>query len=251
MPRAREGAPNSIHSGPSTNAQQKAQMSAKLGEILVRENLISPQCLREALDHQREHGGRLGFNLVKLGLVGDDMITAVLSRHYGIPSVNLELFNIDPAVLRLIPQEVAQKHSVLPLSRVGATLTLAMVDPTNVFALDDVKFMTGLNVEPVVVAEGSVQQAIAKYYGTSREIELASTAIEETSYQNGKDSNGNGSITHDDLVSLDSIDFATGQTEDVEVVEDNEEIDLSTLSRMSEDAPVETLANVLSFTSLP
>src|SRR5216110_403029 len=169
-------------------------MSAKLGEILVRENLITPQHLREALEYQREHGGRLGFNLVKLGLVSDDMITAVLSRQYGIPSVNLELFQIDAAVLRLIPQEVVQKHSVLPLSRVGATLTLAMVDPTNVFALDDVKFMTGLNVEPVVVAEGSVQQAIAKYYGTSREIELASTAEEaslERAAKNGSQ-NDNG-----------------------------------------------------------
>src|SRR5687768_1311875 len=218
-------------------------MSAKLGEILVRENLISPQNLREALDYQREHGGRLGFNLVKLGLVSDDMITAVLSRQYGIPSVNLDLFNIDSAVLRLIPQEVAQKHCVLPLSRVGATLTLAMVDPTNVFAMDDVKFMTGLNVEPVVVAEGSVQQAIAKYYGTSREIELAS-AVEDSESRNG--SNGsNGAITHADLVSLDSIDFTPGDAEDVEVLDDNEEIDLSTLSRMSEDAPVVRLVNVL------
>ena len=223
-------------------------MSAKLGEILVRENLISPQHLREALDYQREHGGRLGFNLVKLGLISDDMITAVLSRQYGIPSVNLELFNIDAAVIGLIPQEVAQKHSVLPLSRVGATLTLAMVDPTNVFALDDVKFMTGLNVEPVVVAEGSVQQAIAKYYGSSREIELASSTVEEVSTL--PSANGNGSITHADLVSLDSIDFETGQTEDVEVVEDNEEIDLSTLSKMSEDAPVVRLVNVLLVDSL-
>jgi len=225
-------------------------MSAKLGEILVRENLISPQHLREALDYQREHGGRLGFNLVKLGLVSDDMITAVLSRQYGIPSVNLDLFNIDPSVLSLIPQEVAQKHSVLPLSRVGATLTLAMVDPTNVFAMDDVKFMTGLNVEPVVVAEGSVQQAIAKYYGSSREIELASAQIEEVTPELSTKSNGNGAITHADLVSLDSIDFDTGQTEDVEVVEDNEEIDLSTLSRMSEDAPVVRLVNVLLVDSL-
>jgi len=220
-------------------------MSAKLGEILVRENLISPQHLREALDYQREHGGRLGFNLVKLGLISDDMITAVLSRQYGIPSVNLDLFNIDPSVLSLIPQEVAQKHSVLPLSRVGATLTLAMVDPTNVFAMDDVKFMTGLNVEPVVVAEGSVQQAIAKYYGTSREIELASATVEEVSHLPSKASNNGGGITHADLVSLDSIDFETGHGEDVEVVEDNEEIDLTTLSRMSEDAPVVRLVNVL------
>ena len=219
-------------------------MSAKLGEILVRENLISPQHLREALDYQREHGGRLGFNLVKLGLVSDDMITAVLSRQYGIPSVNLDLFNIDASVLSLIPQEVAQKHSVLPLSRVGATLTLAMVDPTNVFAMDDVKFMTGLNVEPVVVAEGSVQLAIAKYYGSSREIELASTSVEEVVTER-LPSNGSGGITHADLVSLDSIDFDHTQSEDVEVVEDNEEIDLSTLSRMSEDAPVVRLVNVL------
>ncbi len=226
-------------------------MSAKLGEILVRENLISPQHLREALDYHRKHGGRLGFNLVKLGLISDDMITAVLSRQYGIPSVNLDLFNIDPSVLSLIPQEVAQKHSVLPLSRVGATLTLAMVDPTNVFAMDDVKFMTGLNVEPVVVAEGSVQLAIAKYYGSSREIELASTTVEEVAYETAvKNSNGNGAITHADLVSLDSIDFETGQSEDVEVVEDNEEIDLSTLSRMSEDAPVVRLVNVLLVDSL-
>ncbi|HEX7331848.1 MAG TPA: type IV-A pilus assembly ATPase PilB [Pyrinomonadaceae bacterium] len=225
-------------------------MSAKLGEILVRENLISPQHLREALDYQREHGGRLGFNLVKLGLISDDMITAVLSRQYGIPSVNLDLFKIDPAVLSLIPQEVAQKHSVLPLSRVGATLTLAMVDPTNVFAMDDVKFMTGLNVEPVVVAEGSVQQAIAKYYGNSREIELALPKEELVKENGSKGSNGSGAITKDDLVSLDSIDFDHSHTEDVEVVEDNEEIDLSTLSRMSEDAPVVRLVNVLLVDSL-
>ncbi|HKG58517.1 MAG TPA: type IV-A pilus assembly ATPase PilB [Pyrinomonadaceae bacterium] len=225
-------------------------MSAKLGEILVRENLISPQHLREALDYQREHGGRLGFNLVKLGLISDDMITAVLSRQYGIPSVNLDLFNIDPSVISLIPQEVAQKHSVLPLSRVGATLTLAMVDPTNVFAMDDVKFMTGLNVEPVVVAEGSVQQAIAKYYGSSREIELATVATEELPKNGSKNNGANGGITKDDLVSLDSIDFDHSQSEDVEVVEDNEEIDLSTLSRMSEDAPVVRLTNVLLVDSL-
>jgi type IV pilus assembly protein PilB len=224
-------------------------MSAKLGEILVRENLISPQHLREALDYQREHGGRLGYNLVKLGLVSDDMITAVLSRQYGIPSVNLELFQIDDSVLRLIPEEVAQKYLVLPLSRVGATLTLAMVDPTNVFAMDDIKFMTGLNVEPVVVAEASIQQAISKYYSSTRAIELVTTVSLEQEMPQGMVNtkfNGGG-ITNADLVSLDSIDFAGhgAGSEDVEVVEDNEEIDLSTLSRMSEDAPVVRLVNVL------
>src|SRR6185436_7320153 len=100
MPRAPFGASNPPRTRGSTHSRElfSAQMSAKLGEILVRENLISPQHLREALDYQREHGGRLGFNLVKLGLVSDDMITAVLSRQYGIPSVNLDLFNIDSSV---------------------------------------------------------------------------------------------------------------------------------------------------------
>ena len=252
MPRATFGASNPPRTRGNTHSRElfSAQMSAKLGEILVRENLISPQHLREALDYQREHGGRLGFNLVKLGLISDDMITAVLSRQCGIPSVNLDLFNIDPSVISLIPQDVASKHSVLPLSRVGATLTLAMVDPTNVFAMDDVKFMTGLNVEPVVVAEGSVQQAIAKYYGSSREIELATVATEELPKNGSKNNGANGGITKDDLVSLDSIDFDHSQSEDVEVLEDNEEIDLSTLSKMSEDAPVVRLTNVLLVDSL-
>jgi len=173
------------------------------------------------------------------------MITAVLSRQYGIPSVNLELFQIDESVLRLIPQEVAQKYSVLPLSRVGATLTLAMVDPTNVFAMDDIKFMTGLNVEPVVVAEASIQHAISRYYGTTREIELAVSIDDAVLEGVGVKASNGGGITSADLVSLDSIDFAHDGAEAVEVLDDNEEIDLTTLSRMSEDAPVVRLVNVL------
>jgi len=220
-------------------------MSAKLGEILVRENLLTPQQLRQALDYQREHGGRLGFNLVKLGLVSDDTITAVLSRQYGVPSVNLDLFDIDEPVIRLIPQEVAQKYSVLPLSRVGATLTLAMVDPTNVFAMDDIKFMTGLNIEPVVVSEASVHEAISKYYDVSREIELAGMA-DAVVVDVGNAAGGFGSgITKEDLVSLENLELDMEAAEGVEVIDDNEEIDLSTLSRMSEDAPVVRLVNVL------
>src|SRR2546426_1229445 len=201
-------------------------MSAKLGEILVRENLISPQHLREALDYQREHGGRLGYNLVRLGLVSDDMITAVLSRQYGIPSVNLELFDIDESVIRLIPQEVAQKYSVLPLSRVGATLTLAMVDPTNVFAVDDIKFMTGLSVEPVVVSEAALNAAVNKYYGSSREIELAKVM--------------------EDLVAESAAlpDFGD-DIDQLELEGTEEEIDLENLERMAEDAPVVKLVNVI------
>ena len=148
-------------------------MSAKLGETLLRENLITPQQLKDALDYQRVHGGRLAATLVKLGMLSDEEVTAVLSRQYGVSSVNLDLFEVDPSAVALVPQETAEKYMVLPLSRVGATLTLAMVDPTNVFAIDDIKFMTGLSVEPVVVSETTLASAIGKYYGTSRELELA------------------------------------------------------------------------------
>ncbi|HEX8633936.1 MAG TPA: type IV-A pilus assembly ATPase PilB [Pyrinomonadaceae bacterium] len=223
-------------------------MSAKLGEILVRENILTPQQLREALDYQREHGGRLGFNLVKLGLVSDDMVTAVLSRQYGVPSVNLDLFDVDAAVIRLIPREVADKYSVLPLSRVGATLTLAMVDPTNVFAMDDIKFMTGLNIEPVVVSEAGVQEAIEQYYGGTREIELASMVEATLAGTNGNghaNGNGNGFAMASDTVSLAQLDFDQEASEDVEVIDEDDEIDVSSLARMSEDAPVVRLVNVL------
>ncbi|MCA1567576.1 MAG: type IV-A pilus assembly ATPase PilB [Acidobacteria bacterium] len=223
-------------------------MSAKLGEILVRENILTPQQLREALDYQREHGGRLGFNLVKLGLVSDDMVTAVLSRQYGVPSVNLDLFDVDASVIRLIPREVADKYSVLPLSRVGATLTLAMVDPTNVFAMDDIKFMTGLNIEPVVVSEAGVQEAIEQYYGGSREIELASMVEATLAGANGNghaNGNGNGFAMAADAVSLAQLDFDQEASDDVEVIDEDDEIDVSSLARMSEDAPVVRLVNVL------
>ena len=215
-------------------------MSAKLGEILVREKLLTPQQLREALEYQREHGGRLGFNLVKLGLVSDDMITAVLSRQYGVPSVNLDLFDIEQPVVRLIPRDVAEKYSVLPLSRVGATLTLAMVDPTNVFAMDDIKFMTGLNIEPVVVSEASIHGAIERYYVQTREIELVTAG--NGHHENG---NGNGHGQIHESLSLDQLDLDTEAAENLEVVEEDDEIDLSNLTRMSEDAPVVRLVNVL------
>ncbi|HZI20344.1 MAG TPA: type IV-A pilus assembly ATPase PilB [Pyrinomonadaceae bacterium] len=217
-------------------------MSAKLGEILVRENLLTPQQLREALEFQREHGGRLGLNLVKMGMVSDDMITAVLSRQYGVPSVNLELFDVDDSVIRLIPREVAEKYMVLPLSRVGATLTLAMVDPTNVFAMDDVKFMTGLNIEPVVVSEAGVQQAISRYYAQSKEIELAGAA--------GDEDDPAAHLPPSKAMTLDQLDLDAEGAENLEVIDEEDEIDLSNLTRMSEDAPVVRLVNVLLADSL-
>ncbi len=170
-------------------------MSAKLGEILIRENLITSQQLREALDYQRTSGGRLGSNLIKLGIISDEVITSVLSGQYGVPSINLDLFEIEQETVHLISQEVASKYSVMPISKVGATLTMAMADPTNVFAMDDIKFMTGLNVEPVVASEASIQSAIVNYYGASKEIDILNNGyqgeLDEISAKLSKNKNGN------------------------------------------------------------
>jgi type IV pilus assembly protein PilB len=242
-------------------------MSAKLGEILVRENLINPQQLREALEYQRQSGGRLGSNLVKLGFISDDVITAVLSRQYGVPSINLELFQIEDETINSISQEVALKYTVLPISKVGATLTLAMADPTNVFAMDDIKFMTGLNIEPVIASEASIQSSIGKYYSNSKAIEISgigiSDSFERIGAKSAKSGNGNGNnngnnlkegakLEHSDLnVSLDKFQFNKADTDDeFEIVEENEEIDLAQLAKASEDAPVVRLVNVLLVDSL-
>jgi type IV pilus assembly protein PilB len=201
-------------------------MSAKLGESLLKDNLITPQQLKEALDYQRVNGGRLGSTLVKLCMLSDEEVTAVLSRQYGVPSVNLELFEVDTAAVALVPQETAERYSVLPLSRVGATLTLAMVDPTNVFAVDDIKFMTGLSVEPVVVSESALNAAVRKYYGSSREMELAK-------------------VMEDLVAESTSLPDFGEDVDQLELEGDDEEIDLENLERMSEDAPVVKLVNVV------
>ncbi|HMS08450.1 MAG TPA: ATPase, T2SS/T4P/T4SS family [Pyrinomonadaceae bacterium] len=236
-------------------------MSAKLGEILVRENLLTPQQLREALDYQRTNGGRLGSSLVKLGMISDDVITAVLSRQYGVPSINLDLFHIEADVIKLISQEVALKYTVLPISKVGATLTLAMADPTNVFAMDDIKFMTGLNVEPVIASEASIQMSIGKYYSGTMDIDVFDAAFAESFVpggRNGKNGNGKASkngkagdrLSDADLdVSLGDFEFH-GDSDELEVVDTNEEINLADLARASEDAPVVRLVNVLLVDSL-
>ncbi len=200
-------------------------MSAKLGETLIKENLITSDQLKDALEFQRINGGRLASTLVRLGMLSDDEVTSVLSRQYGVPAVNLDLYDVDPSAIALVPQETAERYSVLPISRVGATLTLAMVDPTNVFAIDDIKFMTGLSIEPVVVSESALIEAVKRYYGTSRELELARVVEDLVAETHTPDEYG------DDIG-------------DIDVMEE-EEIDLENLERMAEDAPVVKLVNVI------
>src|SRR6476646_3175909 len=139
-------------------------MAIRLGELLLREKRVTPAQLQEALAYQRTNGGRLGSTLVKLNILRDEDITAVLSRQYGVPSINLAEFDLDPSIVRLVPMETASKYNVIPVGRNGTTLTLAMTDPTNVFAMDDIKFMTGLHVEPVVASEAAIRDCITKYF---------------------------------------------------------------------------------------
>src|ERR1051325_8453160 len=131
-------------------------MSQRLRGPLVCEKVITNEQLEQGVKIQKDSSGRLGSVLVKLGFLSDEEVTNFLSRQYGVPAINLAYFEIDSSVVKLIPEETAKRYQILPLSRVGASLTIAMVDPTNVFAMDDIKFMTGFNIEPVVASESAI-----------------------------------------------------------------------------------------------
>jgi type IV pilus assembly protein PilB len=210
-------------------------MALQVGELLLKEKRITSEQLKEALNHQRQNGGKLGFHLITLGFVKEDELTALLSKQYGVPSITLGTFEIDPAVVKLVPAETAQKYQVLPVTRSGATLTLAMTDPTNVFAMDDIRFMTGYNVEPVVASERSVLEAVAKYYG-------------KASSNDSNGSNGSGSsVSALELASkaLEEMPELSASSTDVEVLEELEEINAESLAKQGEDAPIIKLVNVL------
>src|SRR3989441_5202711 len=217
-------------------------MPVRIGELLLKEKRITPEQLQQALNHQKANGGKLGHNLVKMGLVKDEEITALLSRQYGVPSINLSQFEIDPGVIKLIPADTAQKYQIVPLSRAGATLTIAMTDPTNVFAMDDIKFMTGYNVEPVVASETAVIDAILRYYplatkggaakGAAAAPSSAATAATGTSALE---------MATRGLEELQQLE----DTGDVEVLEELQEISAEALAKQGEDAPVVRLVNVV------
>jgi len=193
-------------------------MSVRLGEILLKESLLTQDQLDKALEFQRTNGGKLGSCLTKMGFITDDDITGVLSRQYGVPSINLKYYEIDPNVIKLIPQDTALRYQVVPLSRVGSVLTIAMTDPTNVFAMDDIKFMTGFNVEPVVASESAIGEAITRFYG-------------------------GGASSHEELSNLmkDLVD----DDQELELAAEEQEMDATALEKAAEEAPIIKLVNLI------
>jgi type IV pilus assembly protein PilB len=210
-------------------------MAVRIGELLLKEKCITAEQLQQALQRQKANGGKLGFNLVRLGVVKDEEITALLSKQYGVPSINLAQFEIDASIIKLIPADTAQKYQIVPLSRAGSTLTIAMTDPTNVFAMDDIKFMTGYNVEPVVASETAVGEAIDKYYPSK----VAKPSVATPSGPSALE------VATKGLEELQAL-----ETGNVEVLDDLEEISAETLAKQGEEAPVVRLVNVVMMSAI-
>ncbi len=192
--------------------------TAKLGDLLLKSGKVTPDQLQKALAYQKDHGGRIGTCLVKLGVLTDPQLVEFLSQHFGVPAISLEGVKIDETIIKVIPADVARKYTILPISKTGAKVTIAMIDPTNVFAMDDIKFMTGYNVEPVVAAESSLRAAIDKYYGSTHAIELKKV-MEEVASDSGDSS--------------------------LEVLDEEQDINLAELEQQSEEAPVVRLVNIM------
>ena len=217
-------------------------MAVRIGELLLKEKLITAEQLQEALNHQKATAGKLGQSIIALGFVKDEQVTALLSKQYGVPAINLTQFKIDPTIVKLIPQETARKYQIIPLSRAGGSLTIAMTDPTNVFAMDDIKFMTGYTVEPVVASEVALAEAIEKYYPVTKG--PAPTKPGKNTQANAS-ANGGPSTLEMASRGLEELQASLGDAGGVEVLEELEEISADALARQGEDAPVVRLVNVV------
>jgi len=188
--------------------------SNKLGELLVRDNLISPVQLQQALEEQKKKGGRLGANLTRLGFINEEELADFLSKQYEVPSINLADFEIDTEVISAVPEEQARKHNLIPINRAGATLVVAMADPSNMFAISDIEFLTGFKVEVVVAPENSIAEAIDRYY------EAASESFDDM------------------LDDFEDLDIALGG-------DDEDDVNVTDLEKASDDAPVIRLVNLI------
>ena len=187
-------------------------MNERIGELLVKENLLSADQLAKAREDARTKGGRLGAQITELGYLDENELTDFVAKQYGVPSINLDEFEIDQAVIQLIPEEVAVKHTVIPVNRAGSTLILATSDPSNIFALDDIKFLTGYSIQAVVASEEAIKRGIEKYYDQSLALEEVMGDFDDS---------------------------------DIDLVHEDDDFDVSEAAKASEDAPVVKLVNLV------
>ncbi len=188
-------------------------MSGRLGELLVRESLISVQQLRKAQEEQQKNGTRIGTALIKTGAIEESKLTDFLSKQYGVPAINLKEFDVEPDIIKLVPKDVAEKHLVVPVNRAGSALIVAMCDPSNIYAVDDLKFLTGYNIEAVVASEPAIREAIERYY-----------AIKGPSLE--------------DIVN-------TMEEDDVELTDGGDDANVEEAAKAADDAPVIKLVNLI------
>jgi type IV pilus assembly protein PilB len=187
-------------------------LNERLGELLVRDNLLSAEQLKQARSDAAAKGSRLGSEITQLGFLDESELTEFVAKQYGVPSINLDEFEVDPEVVALIPEEVALKHNVVPVNRAGSTLIVATADPSNIYALDDIKFLTGYNIQAVVASEDAIKRGIEKYYDKSSDLDDVMAAFDDT---------------------------------DIDVIQDDDDLSASDLGKEAEDAPVVKLVNLI------
>ena len=208
---------------------KEQRVKAQMGDILIKEDVINLDQLKTAIQEQKETGKRLGETLLNLGYIDEHQLVACLSKQYGVPAINLDQFEIPMDILKTVTRESALKHKLIPINKSGSTLVVAMSDPSNIFAVDDLKFATGHNIEVVVTSERSIRNAIDRFYGSQKEWEDARKAQESTA----------------------AVDKLMGDLDDFLIeITGEENIDLNDLEKASEEAPVIKLVNHLLMDSI-
>ncbi len=194
-------------------------MSSRLGDILLRESLITPTQLKQAQDEQKKSGKRLGYTLAKMGALDEQSLTSFVAQHYGVPPVELRQADIDPEVVKLLPENVARRHQVVPINRTGSVLVVAMADPSDIYAIDDLKFITGYNIEVMVASDTSIDEVLNRIYNSS----LA--ALEESLFE----------------LNEGEVEFGENQEDGINILD---------LEKASEEAPVIRLVNYILLTAI-
>lgn len=192
----------------------EAKMSMKIGEYLLKDNRLTQEQLTHALEVQKTESGKLGSILIRLGYISEEDIAQALSKQFGYPSINLSKFEIEEKVINLIKPDIARKHIVIPVHRIGSILTLAMADPSNLFVQEEIRFSTNLRIQAVIAPESSILEAIDRYYGSSQGIE-AQKFLDE--------------IEMDDDASIELLDEASEEVLEAEMDEDAPAIKLVNL----------------------